>query len=122
MTTSVLAQSGRPQRRTIAGYFIMPVVLLAALGLLWFYVDTRTLDSIEARSLNLSRLVSATIEHVGLTAVSTSLTLAIAVPLGIIFTREWTRSFRSYLITLLTLGQARSEEHTSELQSRGHLV
>ncbi|HLS00908.1 MAG TPA: ABC transporter permease [Beutenbergiaceae bacterium] len=106
MTTSVLAQSGRPQRRTIAGYFIMPVVLLAALGLLWFYVDTRTLDSIEARSLNLSRLVSATIEHVGLTAVSTSLTLAIAVPLGIIFTREWTRSFRSYLITLLTLGQA----------------
>lgn len=95
-----------PRRRSLAGYLIMPVILaLVCLGL-YLYVSSQELDSIEARSLNAASLATATWEHVQLTAVSTLLTLIIAVPLGILFTRPFVRSVRSYLLTLLTLSQA----------------
>jgi len=106
MSTNVLAQTSPPQRRRLTSYFVTPLLLLGATALLALYVSAQDLDSIETRALAPSRLGNAIVEHVGLTAVSTVLTLAIAIPLGIIFTREWTRSFRTYLITLLTLGQA----------------
>ncbi|WP_228386823.1 ABC transporter permease [Ornithinicoccus halotolerans] len=93
-------------RRSLAGYLVMPGVLALACLVLYVYVSQQELDSIEARSLNAATLTGALWEHVQLTAVSTVLTLLIAVPLGIVFTRPFTRPIRSYLITLLTLGQA----------------
>ncbi|MEO9246347.1 ABC transporter permease [Citricoccus nitrophenolicus] len=94
------------RRRGWQGYLTMPLILLAVLVALYVYVSGQDLDSIEARSLNAGALLSATGEHVALAGVSTVITLVIAVPLGILLTRPFTRRIRPYLITLLTLGQA----------------
>lgn len=93
-------------RRSLASYAVMPAILaLVCLGL-YLYVSSQELDSIEARSLNAASLANATWEHIQLTAVSTLLTLIIAVPLGVLLTRPFTRRIRPYLLTVLTLGQA----------------
>jgi osmoprotectant transport system permease protein len=84
----------------------MPAILAAACLAMYLYVTSRELDSIEARSLNPASLATATWEHIQLTAVSTVLTLIIAIPLGILLTRPFTRRIRPYVITALTLGQA----------------
>lgn len=95
-----------PGRRRWTGYLTMPVILAVVLTALYLYVSGQELDSIEARSLNARALAEATAEHVGLTAVSTVITLLIAVPLGILLTRPVTRRVRPYIIGVLTLGQA----------------
>ncbi|MGM0930012.1 MAG: ABC transporter permease [Actinomycetota bacterium] len=96
----------RTRHRTLIGYLAMPVLLALACLALYVYVSTQELDSIEARVLAPANLATAVWEHLQLTAVSTLLTLIIAVPLGILFTRPAARRVRPYLITLLTLGQA----------------
>ncbi|REE02888.1 ABC transporter permease [Citricoccus nitrophenolicus] len=93
-------------RRGWVGYLTMPLILAVVLVSLYLYVNGRELDSIEARSLNAAALSTAVGEHVALTAVSTVITLLIAVPLGILLTRPFTRRVRPFIITLLTLGQA----------------
>ena len=95
-----------PQRRSLGGYLIMPAVLAAVCLVLYLYVASTDLDSIEARALNPDRLTVAIWQHIQLAAVSTVLTLIIAVPLGIVLTRPFARRIQPYLITLLTLGQA----------------
>jgi len=94
------------RRRSLAGYLTMPVILALACLALYLYVGSQELDTIEARALAPASLATAVWEHVQLTAVSTLLTLVVAVPLGILFTRPAARRVRPYLITLLTLGQA----------------
>ena len=93
-------------RRSLGGYLLMPAILAAACLIMFLYVTSRELDSIEARSLNPASLATATWEHIQLTVVSTVLTLIIAIPLGILLTRPFTRRIRPYVITALTLGQA----------------
>ena len=92
--------------RSAMSYLFMPVVLAAAGLALYLYVSAQELDSIEERSLNASRLLTATWQHVQLTAVSTVVTLLIAIPLGIVFTRAFAARVRPYMVTVLTLGQA----------------
>lgn len=96
----------RTGHRSLAGYLVMPAILAVVCLGMYLYVSSQELDSIEARSLNAASLATATWEHIQLTVVSTVLTLIIAVPLGILLTRPFTRRFRPYIITLLTLGQA----------------
>lgn len=93
-------------RRTAGRYLTMPLVLAAVCVALYLYVSSQTLDSIEARALSPERLGGAIWQHIQLTTVSTAFTLVIAVPLGVLLSRPFARSFRPYLITLLTLGQA----------------
>lgn len=92
--------------RSLGGYLLMPAILAAACLMMFLYVTSQELDSIEARSLNPASLATATWEHIQLTAVSTLLTLIIAIPLGILLTRPFTRRIRPYVITVLTLAQA----------------
>lgn len=88
------------------GYLLMPLVLAAVCLGLYLYVSAQDLDTIEARSLNAAALGAATWRHVQLAAVSTVITLVIALPLGVLFTRQFTRHYRSAIIAVLTLGQA----------------
>ena len=103
----VVAQAPpRRERRTLVGYLAMPVFLVAVCLVLYLYVSSRELDTIEARSLNASTLAKATWEHVQLAAVSTVLVILIAVPLGVLLTRPFARPARPVLLTLFNLGQA----------------
>lgn len=84
----------------------MPVVLaLVCLGL-WLYISARQLDSIEARTLNAPSIREALLRHIELTAVSTVLVIAIAIPLGVLLTRPFTQRFRGALLTVANIGQA----------------
>lgn len=104
---NVLSQTPRAtSQRSVGRYLFMPVVLGLVLLGLYLYVSTQELDSIEARALNASRLSTAVWQHVQLTAVSTAVTLVIAIPLGITLTRPVTRRLRPLVVTLLTVLQA----------------
>lgn len=92
--------------RSLGGYLFMPVFLaLVSLGL-YLYVSSQELDSIEARLLNTGSLSKALWEHIQLTAVSTVCVILIAVPLGVLLTRPFTRRVRPALITVANIGQA----------------
>lgn len=84
----------------------MPVFLaLVCLGL-YLYVSSQELDSIESRSLNASAITTALWEHIQLTAVSTVFVILIAVPLGVLLTRPFTRRIQPYVLAITNLGQA----------------
>ncbi|WP_147916765.1 ABC transporter permease [Ruania zhangjianzhongii] len=93
-------------RRSWGGYLVMPAILALTCAALYLWVASKDLDSIEARALSADRLTAAIWQHIQLAAVSTVLTLIIAVPLGVVLTRPFARRIQPYLITLLTLGQA----------------
>lgn len=106
-TGSEVPQAPPLQRhRSLTSYLLMPAILAAVLLGLYLYVSQRELDSIEARSLNASTLATAVWQHVQLAAASTAVTLLIAVPLGIVLTRPYSRWMRPYIIAVLTVLQA----------------
>ncbi len=102
----VVSTPERATHRSLMGYLGLPVVLAPVCLAMYLWVSSLELDDIEARSLNASALTDAIWEHVQLTAVSTVITLLIAVPAGIILTRPFTRRVRPYLLTVLNLAQA----------------
>ncbi len=112
MTTETTREAVTPQapprtaRRSVGRYLTMPLLLAAVCLALYLYVQGQELDSIEARSLNAARLGTAAWRHVQLAAASTAVTLAIAIPLGILLTRPYTRRVRPIIITVLTVLQA----------------
>lgn len=88
------AWSGDPtpwHRRDIGHLLVMPAVVAAMLGGLYLYVHSRTLDSIEQRTLNREVITSAMLSHLKLTALASILILAIAVPAGIVLSRRSAR-------------------------------
>lgn len=93
-------------RRSLAGYVVMPAFLAAVCLVLYIYVSSQELDSIEARSLNPSSLSTAVWEHVQLTTVSTLLVILLAVPLGVLLTRPFARRARPFVLTVANIGQA----------------
>lgn len=96
----------RRERRGVLGYLFMPGFLAAVCLVLYLYVQSQELDSIEARSLNADSLASATVRHIELAAVSTFFVILIAVPLGVMLTRPFTRRYRGILLTVANIGQA----------------
>lgn len=94
------------ERRSLVGYLFMPVFLALVCLALYLYASSQELDSIEARSLNAGSLTTAVWEHVQLTAVSTVIVIAIAVPLGVALTRPFAARIRPYLLVVINLGQA----------------
>jgi len=96
----------RPERRTLAGFLFTPVFLALVCVALYFHITSQPLDSIEARSLNAASLTMATWRHVELTAVSTAFVIILAVPLGVLLTRPFTRRYRGVLLAVANIGQA----------------
>ncbi|MBA3799773.1 MAG: ABC transporter permease subunit, partial [Geodermatophilaceae bacterium] len=96
----------RRERRSVGSYLFMPVFLALVCAGLYVYVSNQELDTIEARSLNATNILNAIWEHIQLAAVSTVFVVLIAIPLGVVMTRPFTRSFRGVLLTLANIGQA----------------
>jgi osmoprotectant transport system permease protein len=95
----------RSARRWI-GWLGLPIVLSGVVLSLWLYIRGQELDSIEARSLNVQTIREVFLQHLALTLVSTVLVILIAVPLGILLTRPFTRRIRGSLLTVANIGQA----------------
>ena len=93
-------------RRGLAGYLVTPIALAAVLLALYLYVNSRPLDSIEERRVNLAFITEATLQHIGLTAVSTLLVLLIAIPAGILLTRPALSRIAPAAVAVFNIGQA----------------
>lgn len=98
------ATGGGP--RTLAGYLFMPVLLGAILLLLYLWVNGKTLDTIEQRRLNADVISNAASRHVQLAVVSTLLVLFIAIPLGVLLTRDALSRLTQPAIVVFNIGAA----------------
>ncbi len=85
---------------------IVPLACLAVIGAEILYLRARELDFIERETLDPSRLIDHTIDHIRISAVITLLVMAVAVPLGILVTRQATQWMAPFVLGLGNIGQA----------------
>jgi len=85
---------------------LTPVLIAAALTVLYLWVHSQTLDSIEQRTLNRAYLQTAVLQHLKLTFEATALILAIAIPLGIAVSRPRARYIAPVALGVANVGQA----------------
>jgi osmoprotectant transport system permease protein len=95
-----------PGRTTALGVLVTPLVLVASLAALFWYLSQQQLDDIEVRSINATTILTHLREHVALVAVSSVLVIVIAVPLGVLLTRPRLRFVTAPLLGLANVGQA----------------
>jgi osmoprotectant transport system permease protein len=100
-------------RRTVVGelrerieLIVTPVFFLILTGLaagVWIYGD---LDSVSQRIINWPTMQRRIIEHINVTFWSTLLVVSIAIPLGILITREGYKRLAPGVLTFANAGQA----------------
>lgn len=99
----VVPSAGRLTVRRVVG---TPLALLVALLVLYAYVHSKTLDSIERRTLNRTFIVDSVLSHLKITLLASALILVIAVPLGILLSRRWSRAIAPVVLAVANVGQA----------------
>jgi osmoprotectant transport system permease protein len=92
--------------RRVLRYAGMPLALAVTCVVLYWWVGTQTLDSIEQRVLNASVIESALLQHVRLVAVSTAIVVTAAVPTGILLTRSFARRLVPFVVGTANVGQS----------------
>lgn len=85
---------------------VRPVLISVLLLGLFLMVHNQPLDSIEARALNREEMLTELIQHLKLSGVAATLTVLIAVPVGILLTRPGLRWLRPIGLGLGNMGQA----------------
>jgi ABC-type proline/glycine betaine transport system permease subunit len=100
------ATRGSGLRSRVAGMAVRPVLLGAVLLALYLWVQAQTLDTIETRALDPAKIRLELWQHVQLSLVATALTIAIAVPLGVLLTRPFARWIKPIGLGLGNFGQA----------------
>jgi len=96
----------RERASTVRRYLFMPVMLAVVCVLLYLWVSSKQLDSIEARLLNATVIRDSIVRHLELVGLSMVLVILIAVPLGILLTRPFARPFVPAVVGLGNMGQA----------------
>lgn len=86
--------------------FVQPVVILVIVTILLVYAFTRDLTATQAETINVDSITGAVGEHILITFVVTALVLVIAVPLGILLTRNGYRRLAPLFIGIANVGQA----------------
>ncbi len=90
----------------IARQSVIPIVCaLICIGL-YYYVQSKTLDSIEMRTVNATYITDRMIEHIKLTAFASVLIILISVPVGVMLTRKRARAATPVALALANIGQA----------------
>ena len=92
-------------RPSLLEWLGMPMFLAVIGAATYFWVRSQDLDSIETRVLTRDVLVNRTIEHLQLTGVSTLIVLVLAVPLGILLTRQKARAAVPVVLGIANIGQ-----------------
>ena len=100
----VLDELGGPSR--LWRWIGTPLLLAGVCGALFAYVQSQSLDRIEAAALNAPMIRQRLIEHLQLTIVSTVLVIVIAVPLGMLATRPRARRLAPVFVAVANVGQA----------------
>ena len=106
------ANASRPRDRSnswlgfVGRQSIIPIICGIVLLLLYWYIQSKTLDSIEQRTVNAPYIKARLIEHIKLAALASVLIVLIAVPLGIMLTRKRARAATPVVLALANIGQA----------------
>lgn len=96
----------RERRTTLSRLLLTPVLIGAALLLLYLWLRGQQLDSIEQRTINRPYLQQAVLQHLKLTFLASVLTLLIAVPLGVLLSRRGARFVAPLVLGAANAGQA----------------
>jgi osmoprotectant transport system permease protein len=91
--------------RRISRYVGVPLLVAIACGATYLYVQSRQLDSIEARLINLDDIIVLGRQQLVISLWATALTLVVAIPLGIALTRPWARRITPYVVAAANIGQ-----------------
>jgi len=78
---------------------VTPVLVVVGLALVLLYTASRELDSVEQRALEPSYLWARFLEHIWLAAASTTVVIAVALPLGILLSRPALGRIRTGTLT-----------------------
>lgn len=86
-------------------HLAIPAVLIAAGLVLYLWVRSRELDSIEQRVLNSDVLLVRVLEHLQLTVLVAAVVLVVAIPLGVALTRPRYQRAAPVIVSVANLGQ-----------------
>lgn len=99
--------AGRQKPRLDFGrLFGTPIIVAVGLGLVFAYLSTQTLDSVEQRALAPGVVLDRLGEHLYLTAASTVIVIAVAIPLGIGLSRPAMRGVQPAVLAFAGFMQA----------------
>ncbi len=101
-----MSEASVADRTGLRRYLAMPAFLAAVCLALYLFLSNRELDNLESQRLNATYIADSVARHLYLVAVSTVLVLLIAVPLGILLTRPFTRRLAPFVVTIANTGQA----------------
>ncbi|UUU28035.1 ABC transporter permease [Streptomyces sp. DSM 40750] len=85
---------------------LLPSVLVVVLLTTWLWFQQAELDAVSSNALSNGQVWQALWQHIQLTAISTFFVLIIAVPLGVLLTRETFRGATPVAMTFANTGQA----------------
>lgn len=97
-----------PPRRRVSWQKLtfLPAFLLALLFATWLWFEQADLDPLTENALSHGAVSEALWQHVQLTVISTFFVLIIAIPLGIVLTRDAFRKASPVAMTVANMGQA----------------
>lgn len=94
------------QRRDLRDLLVQAGIIVAAFGVLIWWLLTTDLTEIESSTLAPGAVWSLTVEHLLLTVISAVIVLAVAIPLGILLTRPALRRAAGPVMAVANIGQA----------------
>jgi osmoprotectant transport system permease protein len=100
-----LSRSGGGARK-VARYATLPLILVAVCVALYLWVGSLELDSIEQRTLNRDTILTLMREHLVISAITTVVVVALAVPTGVLLTRQSLKAATPVIVAIAGTGQA----------------
>ncbi|MCT1657764.1 ABC transporter permease [Brevibacterium luteolum] len=94
------------QRRDLRDLLVQAGLIVAAFGVLIWWLLTTDLTEVESSTLAPGAVWSLTVEHLLLTVISAAIVLAVAIPLGILLTRPALRRAAGPVMAVANIGQA----------------
>lgn len=105
--TAEVADVAAPVRgRVNRSLVVIPAIVVVGLGLVFLYLSTQTFDSVEQRALAPQEVMTRLGQHLYLTAISTVLVIALAIPLGIVLSRPALRRVQPGILAFSGFMQA----------------
>jgi osmoprotectant transport system permease protein len=96
---------GRTRWQWFARYAAMPLFVGTAFLLLYVWIQSQNLDSLELRVISGRAVRRAAAQHLRISLWSTLLVLSLAIPTGIALTRPWARRVTPLVLALANIGQ-----------------
>ena len=105
MTTAAATAPGL-RAHSLAGVLLPPLGIAVLALTSWWIVASAELGTVELSILNATRIRTQLVEHLTITMWSTLIVLVVAIPLGVILTRERFTRWQEPILSVANAGQA----------------